>query len=86
MSDPTIEQIYAALMENGYGGDELTIDRSIAIHYFAEAWYDGQFSNLYRVMCSIRYDSRGLVLDSESDMVQEMYRFLERHFYPHHHN
>lgn len=86
MSDPTLENIYAALIEKGYGGDELAIDRGIAIHYFAEAWYDGQYSNLYRVMCAVGYNAKGMVLESESEMVQEMYHFLERYFYPQHLN
>ncbi len=73
-------------MDNGYGGDELVTDRSIAIHYFAEAWYEGQYSNLYRVMCQVRYNAKGMVLESESDMAQEIYGFLENHFYPHHRN
>lgn len=86
MKDPTIEQIYQALIDNGYGGDEFVTDRGIAIYYFAEAWYDGQFSNLYRVMCQVGYNGKGMVLESESDMTQEIYDFLETHFYPHHRN
>jgi hypothetical protein len=86
MSDPTLEQIYEALADNGYGDPELHLDRAIAVHYFAEAWYDGQFSNLYKAMCAVGYNAKGLVLDSESGMVQEMFRFLERHFYPQHNN
>lgn len=63
--------------ENG-----LDFDTESAVYWFASDYHNGQWSNLYRALCSSPYTPSRLArgIESESELSQEMYAFLVEKF------
>lgn len=78
MRDPNLSEMMAFLRSSFHGwGIEGDDDFKIAIHHFAERWYLGQGSNLYKAICEIDYNAK----DAEpSEDVEEMVSALETEY------
>lgn len=83
--DPTLEEMENFLRQKTSGlldwSDFTTYDVvKIAVHYFAARHHSGQFSNLYKAMCRIDYNSKSLELEDEYSDVQLMYSLLTKEY------
>ena len=82
-TDPTLKQILSYLKTAKrkrhvwFEGEDTPL---IAAHYYCARNYSGQFSNLYKALCSINYNPRSLDLEDECEDVQSCYQLLERAF------
>jgi hypothetical protein len=61
-----------------FGGDEgFADDAEVAIYWFADHYHGGQASTLYGVLCVSPFNPGPIAhLESESEIVQEMYADL----------
>ena len=76
-TDPTRGEMLKLL--DPYAEEEDEIEA--AIYYFSEHYHGGQFTNLYSVLSTSPF-TPGIYcrIESEGDLVKEMYRVLEREY------
>lgn len=72
--DPTKQELLEFLSRHSTND----FDKEAAIYWFAFDYYDGMWSNLYRVMCSSNYSPGKLMsgVDDEGEEVRELYELL----------
>lgn len=77
MKDPTLSEMLTFLRSSFHGWSETPDDFKIAVHYFAERWHGGMWTNLYAAICEIDYNPK----DSEpSEDIEEMVSALETEY------
>lgn len=84
--DPTLEDMSAFLRHKTSGLIDwrdctARYEMNIAIHYFAGAYHNGQFSNLYQALCAVDYNQKDMELEDEPDEnVHLMYDLLVKEY------
>ncbi len=66
-TDPTKSEMLEVIPAIYKSEDGFDIDFEIAAYWFASNYYDGQWSNLYKVLCNSPY-SPGRMANFESDI------------------
>ncbi len=85
--DPTHDEMLAFLrkefVSHGYGSESLDDDYEVAIYWFANDHHGGQNSNLYSALSTSEFTpGPNSSLDSEGEIVKELYAALQQQYAP----